>query len=69
MSATYSVKADTAEEMRAQIVEWARNQASVNRRQGMIANRKRTKAEYEAKASSYDFTAKFFEELVIQPKG
>lgn len=69
MPANYSVKANTAEEMRTQIVEWANHQASQARRQGMIADRKKTKAEYEAKVTAYEFTAKFFAELTINPKG
>lgn len=66
---TYSIKADTPEETRAQIVEWLRDQSVNHSIGGRMADRKKVSAEHKAKADAYTSAADFIELIKIESKG
>lgn len=57
--------AATPEEMRDNIVEYLKYQASIKRSQSALAKRKTAKAGYNLQAETFEFAAKSISEIVI----
>lgn len=62
----YTIKANTPEAAKAQIVEWLNYNASVHSSKARLASRKKVMAEEQIKASAYSDAAKFLETITIQ---
>lgn len=53
-------------EFRKHLITWAQNQATGQRTQAAMAERKRTTDHHQAKSESYDFMIKYLQEMEIK---
>lgn len=67
ITATFKTNAvEECNELRKSLIIWAQNQATGQRTQAAIANRKRVTDAHNAKAESYDFIVKYLEGMEIK---
>lgn len=63
---TYIIKADTPEQVKAEIVKWLNSMASHNRIDAGKANRVQTFKHLAVQAATYEAAAQFIENIVIE---
>jgi len=63
----FIIQANTAEEMRLELVKWLRHNATTNRNRSRMINGKRSAARQLAVATTYDEAADFIAAIIIQP--
>lgn len=66
---SYHIKADTPEEVRAEIVKWLNYNAGVNRNRARNIRGKIKSEKAFAVAETYELAAKFINDIYIQTKG